>query len=1047
MERYDKNPENEHRQDLQSLFDTIDDFLFILNSEGKIIFYNSIVPARLGYANHELLNQHILKFHSPAGHGEAKKIYSETLHGPERICRVPLICKNGDIIPVETKIIPGSWAGEKALIGISRDIADRINYEQKLKQNSERLEMALLATDAGLWDWNVKTGELVVNEKWCSMRGFKQDEVIRNVSAWQKTVFEDDIAEVMVALNSHLEGKTSFYQAEYRALTKTGGYIWVSDTGKITEVDLPGNPTRLVGTNIDITHKKETEFRLQQNLKHQEILSEIALELNSIEDFEKRIVSALEKIGKHTGVSRVYIFEDFNEGLSTSNTFEWCNAGITSQKDELSDVPYELIPSWKKILNSDGRVYSENITNLPEDLRAILEPQEIKSIVVYSLHVQGNFFGFIGFDECVRFKHWSKEELELLRAVSGIISNTFERKISEQSLKESEAKNRAILESIPDILFQFNIDGKILSLQSSSHTELALPREAFINKPVSEIFPPEFANYIQQAIKDCLEKGSCKIEYELPVNGVLNYYEARIAKMNETEVIAIVRNVSERMKYEHQLTLERDKANEANRAKSEFLANMSHEIRTPMNAILGYSEALYLKLDSSQHKKMVKSILGSGNLLLSLLNDILDLSKIESGKLEISPQPVDLKNIVEEIRLLFADKAIKKGLEISTHASVNFPETLLLDEIRIKQVIFNLVGNAIKFTHKGYVQVRMAFIKTTEKYGQLQLDVADSGIGIPPSQQQLIFEAFRQQSGQSNRKYGGVGLGLAIAKRLVEKMDGTISVSSEEEKGSTFTVIIPNIEASDTKIQRPGNYEEVKGVVFENASVLVIDDVVTNIEATECLLSSAGLTVTSAESGEIALEILNHVTPDLILLDLRMPGIDGFEVARRIKSDPKKKHIPVVAFTASVFSSEKIENSKYFDGYVFKPVSYNELISQLMKFLKYNRMNIPLVAPDPDILEIQNVPDERIHLVVELGQILRSKFIPQWENMKDTLVLFTIETFAADLKKLAMEYQVQYLAAYADKILEDIDTVDIESLKDNLKKFPGIVQLISEIKR
>ncbi len=914
---------HQNQQDLNTLFNTIDDFLFILDMKGNIIHCNAIVFERLGYTHSELINQNVLTLHPPARHKEAIKQLMGMLEGTENTCLVPLLCKDNSEIPVETKAKKGVWSGKEVVIGTSRNITERKYYENQMKQNAQRLEMALLASNAGIWDWNMKTDEVTFNDKWCEMRGVNKDEVQPHVSSWKKLIHSDDLPATLASLTDYMAYKTQLYQAEYRVRTKAGKNVWILDSGKFTEFDINGNPVRMVGTNIDITQKKESEYILQQNLRQQELLSEIALELNSLNEFDSRINSIMQKIGNHTDVSRVYIFEDFNNGLNCSNTFEWCNVNITPQKDELSDIPYEIIPSWKILLRDYGRVYSENIVELPQDLLDILEPQQIKSIVVYPLYVQCEFFGFIGFDECSIFRHWSKSELELLRTFSGIVANAYERKIMEQSI-----------------------------------------------------------------IK------------------------------------------------------ERDRANQANQAKSEFLANMSHEIRTPMNAILGFSEALYHKLDSAQHQKMVKSILSSGNLLLSLLNDILDLSKIEAGKLDISPQPMDLNNIMQEIKLLFTDKASKKGIEIFIKLSPDFPDVILLDEIRIKQVIFNLVGNAIKFTHKGFVNIRAEFCPTSDNIGELALVVEDTGIGIPESQQQIIFEAFRQQSGQSNRKYGGAGLGLAISKRLVEKMNGKISVKSTEDKGAVFKVLIPKVKIGQNLLKRKEFLTDVQNITFEDASILVVDDVSANIEAVENLLSSCGLSISSAENGEVALEILNHTCPELILLDMRMPGIDGYEVANRIKANPERSHIPIIAFTASVFSSEKLEQSGNFAGYLYKPVRRAELFAELSRFLKHRvKAELQSVEIKP-ITSTSTFSEHVMNKLPEIRQILVEKFLPEWENIKDQLVLFKIKEFANELKTFAEKYQFQYLIEYTETMNNDLEMLDIESLTVHLRDFPKLIEKI-----
>jgi CheY-like chemotaxis protein/two-component sensor histidine kinase len=437
---------------------------------------------------------------------------------------------------------------------------------------------------------------------------------------------------------------------------------------------------------------------------------------------------------------------------------------------------------------------------------------------------------------------------------------------------------------------------------------------------------------------------------------------------------------------------------------------------------------------------MVKSVLSSGNLLLSLLNDILDLSKIEAGKLDITLQPIDLNYILHEIQLLFEDKANHKGIELSIIIGDNLPLLLMLDEIRMKQVIFNLVGNAIKFTHNGYVKIKVSFVYQTPDSGTLIIEVEDSGIGIPESQQEYIFEAFGQQSGQSNRMYGGVGLGLAISRRLVEKMNGTITVSSREGRGSVFKVDIPRVDISSLEFKKTDNINDNRNIIFEKANVLVIDDISSNIEMIETLLSSTALEVSSAESGEIAFEILNHFTPDLILIDIRMPGMDGYQVAGKIRADPSLSQIPLIAFTASVFSREMIDNSGFFDGVLLKPVSQSEVFAQFARFLKYKIEKNPV--EENFVLSIENIPDEVKNILPQIKGVIDSDVMPKFNNIKGQLVLFRIEDFAIELKKVAERFRFELLMNYSEKILIDLETVDLDSLKETLNNFPRIIHNI-----
>lgn len=559
---------------------------------------------------------------------------------------------------------------------------------------------------------------------------------------------------------------------------------------------------------------------LEHALEQQVVLSRIALELNSLEKFDCRLNKCLKQIGQHTDVSRVYIFENNEDGTTVSNTFEWCNKGINPEIHNLKDIPYEAIPTWINSLKNEGRIYSENISELAQEVRDILEPQGVISIVVYPLFIKGAFYGFIGFDECNKVRKWSRSELEMLRAVSGIISHAYERRAMEQ-----------------------------------------------------------------------------------------------------------------------ELIRERDRANRANRAKSEFLANMGHEIRTPMNAILGFSEALYNRLSAPESRQMLSSVMSAGHQLLALLNDLLDLSRIEAGRLELVTGPVNPSSMLYDLHSSYREKAAKKGLTLEVDVPRDLPASLVLDETRLRQVIGNLIGNAIKFTQQGKVTIRGAFELKTPGSGALVIEVEDTGIGIEKKMQDAIFEDFLQLNPKADRKYEGTGLGLSISKRLVEKMNGRIEVDSSPGKGSCFRIILPEAKfpAKDEPVNRPGlspqpqpwvhpqHPEKYSHNEFEHASTLVADD---------------------------------------------------------------------------------------------------------------DRSNIGMVGDLPEALR-RELP--------EIARTLREIFIPQWEQIKDHLVIFRIEAFARQLKEFADEKGFPLLQAYADKLILETERFDIEGLKESLADFPGLIKKTENI--
>jgi PAS domain S-box-containing protein len=1024
---------------------------------GRILYANKYSLDKFGYLQSDLdKGFSAFQLFDPGERDEAlqsfRKTFKLSFMPPREFVAVK---KDGTKFPViaYTTVITRDGV-PTGIRGVMVDISERKIQEDELRQNKDRLEMALFGSGAGLWDWDITTGYIYRSKNWNSMLGYAEGDINTEISSLKSYIHPEDYPVVMEKLNLHLDGKTELFKTEYRLKNKEGKWIWVLDTGRTTNRDGNNKALRMVGTIIDINERKASEVKLKHQsqllekaLKQQEIIAGISLNFNSLNDFSTQINKALDIIGKHINVSRVYIFENNDEGTSTSNTFEWCNEGITPQINELQDIPYTAIPSWKKILETEGRVYSENIHDLPEDIVSILEPQGIKSIIVYPLNIESKFFGFMGFDECVNNRHWTKSELELLRTVTSTITNAFEREKMQRSLVESESRNKVILESIPDALFHLNADGNFINYKSGKQDNRVGLDKIFVNKNVMDVFPENLAYKMHEAIIICLREGNHRFDYQL-ISGVKTLdYEASMSKMNNTEVIAIVRDVSERKEYERKLSAEKEKAELANKAKSEFLANMSHEIRTPMNAILGFSESLYHKTENEQHKKMLKSILASGKILLDLINDILDMSKIDSGKMKISIQPVNLRHQLFELKEIFREKIQKKGLVFEIRVSDSMPEYLLLDEIHIRQIMVNLTGNAVKFTEKGFIQISADYV-TNRKQHHLIIHVEDSGIGIPEKDQEKIFEAFQQQNPNINKNYGGTGLGLAIVKKLLEQMKGEISLESTVGKGSLFKVRIHGVEASGYQDERTNQSyqfsENEQIVVYHDIVMMIIDDVRSNIEAIKELVQAPGISFLEAHNGEIALEILNHSRPDIILLDLRMPGMDGFEVARHIRKNNLLSKIPLLAFTASAFEDDKIriQESGLFDEVIFKPVSKSKLDSAIRQFVAYEIIERKAI---PEKMEDKTLPQELLKNLPILIDNLKENYLPEWDMVKNKFVIFKIEEFANSLESEGEQYGINLLKFYATRLKSDLDMFDLEKLDEHLGKFPSIINDIENL--
>ncbi|MFW6348444.1 MAG: ATP-binding protein, partial [Cyclonatronaceae bacterium] len=383
-------------------------------------------------------------------------------------------------------------------------------------------------------------------------------------------------------------------------------------------------------------------------------------------------------------------------------------------------------------------------------------------------------------------------------------------------------------------------------------------------------------------------------------------------------------------------------------AKSEFLANMSHEIRTPMNAILGFSEILMDSITQEENRRHLKTIMNSGRTLLSLINDILDLSKIEAGHMEVAEEPLQLHTTLHEVVEMFSGRAAKRGLSMDLQISEQVPETILLDDVRLRQILFNLLGNAVKFTERGHVVLRATAEPSQDIPGliDLRLDVEDTGIGIPKSRYQQIFESFYQVESTNTRRYEGTGLGLAITHKLVRLLGGTISVESSPDEGSTFTVLLRNIELVQA-YSGSGTTENWSsdGLFFEPSSLLVVDDVRFNRDLVKTYLEGYDIEVYEAGDGKEGILKADQHQPDLILMDLRMPEMNGYDAAELIKQRSSTKHIPVIAFTASSMKHDEGLIDKIFYNYLRKPISRSELLYALAQELPHGFGDGPVVQP------------------------------------------------------------------------------------------------------
>ncbi len=780
----------------------------------------------------------------------------------------------------------------------------------------EKLRLALSAAKLGAFHWNVASGVVLWSDAFRIIYGVPP-ELEPSYENWLALLLPEDRDDAHRTIHNAMKSDGE-YDAEFRIHRPDGSVRWISAKGQFYYGE-DGSPRRMEGVASDITRQKQNELELSElNSELEQRVEDRTTELKASEEKYRALVeSTSDCIWELDGAGRfLYLSPNFRE--------------ITGyQPDEfIGKSAVGLFPE-EEAEEAGTRLFDAIATRLPFDsLEFPIRRRDGRRIVVEVGAVP--VFGFHGAHTGMR----------------GIARDITGRKQAEEQLRGSENKLRCITDYAHDAILMMDHRGSITHWNPAAEQILGYTPAEAIGKNLHDLLVPQryhtnfhaaYPGFLSTGEGDAI--GKSRDVYTLRKDGLEIAVSVSLSAvfLNDAwHAVGILHDISERKRYERELDEARRAAEAANVAKSEFLSNMSHEIRTPMNGIIGMTQLFQYTELSDEQQEYLDTLTTSSSNLLRLINDVLDLSKIEAGKIELEHKQFGLREAMADVVKTQISLAFTKGLEIKTDILSDVPDGLMGDQLRLKQIILNFLGNAIKFTGSGGITITAAVTQRTDQIVTITIGVRDTGIGISPDALRKIFEPFTQADSSTTRNYGGTGLGLSISKQLSELMGGRVRVESIAGVGSTFSVVLPFVVAPmDAEPEARRKYDTTPPL-WEGPPirVLVVDDDEINLKIAGYMLEKAGIAFVTAGDGQEALDAWMEFKFDLILMDVHMPvlgGIETTEIIRR-KETGTGNHTPIIALTADVLREEQETIlQKGFDGYVTKPVEFKILHAEIKR--------------------------------------------------------------------------------------------------------------------
>jgi two-component system, sensor histidine kinase and response regulator len=887
---------------------------FFLHEEGtsRVLDVNRRACESLGYTRDELLGMTPFDFDpdlTPALLEDRvhKIIVGETVAFETRHRR-----KDGTVFPVEVRSRAFLEGDRQFFVSFARDITERKRAEEALRQSEALFRDTFENAAVGIDHVDLEGRFLSINQKFCEILGYTREEIV--TKTWMELTHPDDLAADLELYGRLLRGELASYTIEKRFIRSDRSTVWVDLTVSFHR-DAAGRPSYCIAIFQDISERK----RLEQALTQASARLDLAIRASNV---------GLWEIDMPDG--------DYAKGLGTWINV-WEQLGLDPPEDR---SPHSV---WLDLLHPDDKECTVGT------IMAYLDGQTKDFEVEYRVrHNDGIYRWMLSRGTAIRDERGSP-----VRFVGTRVDIT-ELKRVEAALRTSEARFRTLAEALPTMVWTAQPDGTIDYINARHIEYIGLTLEQLRGRDRgSTVHPEDWDRCIEQWTRSVATGELYKIEYRCRrADGVFRWHLGQALPLRDesgqvTKWFGSITDIDDQKRAALALREAKEAAEAASRAKDEFLANVSHEIRTPMNAILGMTELALDTLLTAEQREYLAIVKSSADALLRVINDVLDFAKIEAGKLELDYADFSLRHVLGETLRALAFRAHRKGLELVCSIPPEVPDALIGDAGRLRQVLLNLVGNAIKFTEDGEVVVR---VEAGAPHGAakpaapapgsppsqvLRFAISDTGIGIPREKQERIFQAFEQVDSSTTRRYEGTGLGLSIAARLVDLMGGQITVDSAPGRGSTFRFTAE----FGVHLAPPGAPHERPLADLHGLRVLVVDDNATNRQILEEWLRAWHTEPLAVAGGLQALDELWSAVSigqpfALVLLDVRMPGVDGLAVAERILQNPVLSACRIILLTSDDLRSDIARyRALGIAACAMKPVQQEELLETIHRVL------------------------------------------------------------------------------------------------------------------